>query len=566
MKHISFVFLNLLLVSFLAQTSLATTYRVNSQASFDAAQSSASLNDSIIWELGIYPNIFMNITKDNLFIAADTLGGVLFNGSSRVNISSDSITLQGFQWVGGNIGTQDVINTTGSYGHFHQLNIRAYRSYKYLRIRESSQYCRVTYCNFENRINLSDQNILSVLVDANQPGYHKIQWCSFKNFDGTGNDMGIEPIRIGLSTQANRISRTLVEYCYFTNCDGDGELISSKATQNVYRYNTFEDNLLAELVLRHGSEAIVYSNFFLNNKGGVRVREGQNHYIYNNYFYKIDDRPLFLQNEDSDPLDSIVVAFNTVIDSDDIRLGGPGDDPPTKVWFFNNLLTDPQDGLFEEPTKDENWVGNIAFGFLGIDMPTSGITVADPKLVQNSAGFFELDSQSPAIDAAIAGYPSLPQFSGMDSIDVDMSLDIMGQPRPQTITDKDVGCSEYPHSVLLQPLATEENTGPSYNSSVAIGIEKALFVDDLFHVFPNPTRGEISLSVNLAKTSQLKLDIFDLQGRRLATFSQAQLAAGDHTLVENISNLPAGVYTLKMQVLNLQGELQQVQVERLVKR
>ncbi|MEL6852680.1 MAG: hypothetical protein AAFP92_29495, partial [Bacteroidota bacterium] len=90
MKHISFVFLNLLLVSFLAQTSLATTYRVNSQASFDAAQSSASLNDSIIWELGIYPNIFMNITKDNLFIAADTLGGVLFNGSSRVNISSDS--------------------------------------------------------------------------------------------------------------------------------------------------------------------------------------------------------------------------------------------------------------------------------------------------------------------------------------------------------------------------------------------------------------------------------------------------------------------------------------------
>ena len=208
-------------------------FLVDSQQEFDAAQNNAIMNDSIIWESGSYSNIYMNITKSNLYIAAETLGGTIFNASSRVNISGDYITFRGFQFVDGNIGTSDVINITGSHLLVNEINIRAYTSYKYLRIREASQYVDVTYCNFENRLNLDDQNILSILVDANQPGYHKIQHCSFKNFAGTGNDLGIEPIRIGLSTQADRISRSLVEYCYFTQCDGDGELISSKATQNV---------------------------------------------------------------------------------------------------------------------------------------------------------------------------------------------------------------------------------------------------------------------------------------------------------------------------------------------
>ena len=233
----SMVFCGLLLTS----TMNGEVFLVNSQQEFNSAHNNASMNDSIIWETGTYSNIYMNITKGNLFIAAATLGGTVFTGASRVNITSDYITLEGFQFVGGDIGTNDVINTTGSYNNFNQINIRAYTSYKYLRIREASQYVNVTYCNFENRLNLDDQNILSILVDATNPGYHKIQHCSFKNFDGTGNDLGIEPIRIGLSTQADQISRSLVEYCYFTQCNGDGEIISSKAGQNVYRFNTFEN-------------------------------------------------------------------------------------------------------------------------------------------------------------------------------------------------------------------------------------------------------------------------------------------------------------------------------------
>lgn len=544
----------------------ATTFVVSSQLEFTQAHSDAGTNDTIRWTSGIFRDIYMDITKPNLSIVATTLGETVFTGASRVNISSDYVTLRGFQFVDGNIGTSNVINTTGSYNHFDQLNIRAYTCYKYLIVRESSQYVNITYCNFENRLNLADQNILSILVSASQPGYHKIQHCSFKNFAGTGNDLGIEPIRIGLSTQANRNSRSLVEYCYFTQCDGDGELISSKASQNVYRFNTFENNSKAELVLRHGSEAIVYGNFFLNGKGGVRVREGQNHYIYNNYFYELDDRAIFLQNEASDPLDNINIAFNTIVDCSEVILGGSGSNRPTNVTFSNNIFAAPDNELFESATGTETWIGNIAFGNLGITLPTTGITVTDPLLVQNSDGYFGLSAASPAIDAAVAGYALLPQFEGMEEIDVNVLYDLMNQPRPSNITAKDLGASEFPHTVSIQPIATEANTGPSYNTSTLnTTTASAQLVNTLFRFSPNPVSDNIRFSFELPQSAQLTVEIHDLLGRKVNTLINELVPAGAFTFTRNLNDLGAGTYMVTGRSTGKDGKVM-LQTRLIIKR
>ncbi len=565
MKSFS-IYLSLLFFIALSTPLQATVFMVSTSGEFNDAQNNAAAGDSIIWVDGLYSDVYMQISKDSLYIGAETLGEVIFQGISRVNVSADYITFRGFQYLGGNIGSLDVINITGSHGHYDEININGYRCYKYLRVREQSQYVRITHCNFENRLTVADQNILSILVDANQPGYHKIQYCSFKNFPGGGNDEGVEPIRIGLSSQANRNSRSLVEYCYFTQCDGDGEIISSKASQNVYRFNTFEDNLKAELVLRHGSEAIVYGNFFINNKGGVRVREGQNHYIYNNYFTEIWDRPIYLQNEASDPLDSITIAFNTVTDSDDIRLGGPGSNEPSNVLFANNIFTTPDDGVFENATGSETWIGNIAFGTLGINLPASGIIQIDPMLVQNSAGFYGLDSMSPAIDAAQPGYLPLPQFEGMDTIDVDMLFDMMGQARPSTTAQKDLGNNEYPHNVLIQPIATEENTGPSYDTDFSTSIEEPkLFVEDLFQLFPNPATDQLNIKLEIESAASVKVEILDLQGRVLSLVFEGTLLPASHNISEQISSLPAGSYMLKVQSSALIGGQSKIQARSFIK-
>ncbi len=566
MKIIYLVCLSVLCVLLFAATGNAEIFHVNSQQEFDDAHDNAAMNDSILWESGSYADVYMDITKDNLFIAAETLGGTIFTGSSRVKITADHITLQGFQFVGGNIGTSDVINTYGSYNHFNEINIRAYTSYKYLRIREECQYVTVSYCNFENRLNLDDQNILSILVDETNPGYHKIQYCSFKNFDGTGNDLGIEPIRIGLSTQADRNSRSLVEYCYFTQCNGDGELISSKAGQNVYRFNTFEDNPKAELVLRHGSEAIVYGNFFLNGKGGVRVREGQNHYIYNNYFFELDDRTIYLQNEGSDPLENINIAFNTIVDCSEVILGGDGSYKPTNVTFANNIFADPDDKLFEDPTGTETWIGNISHGNLGMTLPASGMTTVDPQLVENSEGFFGLADGSPAINAAQPGYAQLPQFTGMDAIDMDVLFDLMGQDRPQTIEEKDLGCNEHPHNILIQPIATEENTGPSYNTSTLNSVkDNSLIVNDLFQFSPNPVSSQIIITLDNKVPADITIDIFDLQGRKIRTIFKEAVSSGQQTISQELKDLATGIYTIHVSSQDHLGGMERVQTRKIIK-
>ena len=79
----------------------AEIYMVNSQASFDNAHDNASANDSIIWESGSFQDIYMLVDKNDLFIAAKELGETVFNGDSKVRLNGDHITLEGFQFVGG---------------------------------------------------------------------------------------------------------------------------------------------------------------------------------------------------------------------------------------------------------------------------------------------------------------------------------------------------------------------------------------------------------------------------------------------------------------------------------
>lgn len=460
-KRVSPVIGALVLVLLVKLPLKANVFPVDSQSEFNNALTNAAENDTIMWKPGTYQDIHLEINESNLLVVAEVLGQTVFTGTSRVTVNGSNITLRGFQFLNGNIGTNHVIRSRGSHNNFEQLNIKEYTSYKYLIIEEECRYNTVAYCNFENRLNLDDQNILSILVDATEPGYHTVRYCSFKNFDGGGNDDGIEPIRIGVSTQAEFTSRSTVEYCYFTQCNGDGELISSKATQNVYRYNTFEDNPLAELVLRHGDQAVVYGNFFLNGMGGVRVREGQQHVIFNNYFSGLTRRSLYLQNEDEFPVRNVTIAYNTFVDSEEIRLSEPGDDEPANITFANNIFTRPTEELFRDATGTESWLGNIYSGTLGITLPADGLVNSDPQVEKNSEGYYGLTANSPAIDASASGFPTFPEYDGLET-DNTIALDLMQQSRPGDVAAKDLGCSEFPQNVVIQPMATEENTGPVY--------------------------------------------------------------------------------------------------------
>jgi len=218
---------------------------------------------------------------------------------------------------------------------------------------------------------------------------------------------------------------------------------------------------VAELVLRHGDEGIVYGNFFLNNMGGIRVREGSSHYIYNNYFEGLDRRSIFLQNESSDPLSDIHIYHNTIVNSEEMVLGSSGGNPPTNVTIANNVFADPLENLFIQDTENETWINNITMGNVGIDLPATGLTAMDPQLYVNGEGYSQPASDSPVIASASSGYPEVPLFPGMD-YDNEISLDLMKQARPSSITERAIGASEYSDMDNVQPHATEMNSGPFY--------------------------------------------------------------------------------------------------------
>ena len=180
-------------------TPAQTRYNVATESEFKSALSGAVSGDSIVWKSGLYKDVFMDIGVEGLVVTAERSGAVVFSGASKVEIDADQVVLSGFQFVGGDIGTDHVIRNWGNDVLITEINIQSYTSFKYLIVDEDSRRTTISYCNFEDRVNLADQNILSILVD-NEPGYHKIQYCSFRNFRGSGGDMGVEPIRIGVSS------------------------------------------------------------------------------------------------------------------------------------------------------------------------------------------------------------------------------------------------------------------------------------------------------------------------------------------------------------------------------
>lgn len=290
----------------------ATQIHVQDYDTFNKAQQQAQSGDSLVWRNGIYENVVLDVMKNGIFILAEEEGEVMFTGQSAFTLFGDSIRLIGFRFEDGY--TQgDILKVAGKFNELEGLNFSNYRSHYYLNILPSAQYTKVVRCNFEKKPQLPETSVVQVQVHETMPGYHLIQYCSFLDHTAplnAGGDYGIEALRIGYSYQSKFISRTVVEYCYFGRCMGDGEIISSKAREIIYRYNTFEDNGPSHFTLRHGSDNVVYSNFFIGG-AGIRVKEGQNHMIYNNYFNTGDWFSIKLMNHKADPLQNIKIVHNS---------------------------------------------------------------------------------------------------------------------------------------------------------------------------------------------------------------------------------------------------------------
>lgn len=229
-------------------------------------------------------------TKEKpITLKAEFPGKTILSGNSTLIIDGTWLIADGLSFANGFIEKGDVIQfsprstwcrlTNTSIVDFNNPNDKA--DYRWVSMNGFNN--RVDHCLLKGK---SHQGVTLVVWLTDKPNYHKIDHNYFGHRPELGRNGG-ETIRIGTSTWSFHDSYTTVENNIFDHCDGELEAVSVKSCKNTIRNNLFYETK-ATLTLRHGNGSEVYGNYFIGNfikgTGGIRII-GENHKVYNNYFY-----------------------------------------------------------------------------------------------------------------------------------------------------------------------------------------------------------------------------------------------------------------------------------------
>ncbi|WP_405369850.1 chondroitinase-B domain-containing protein [Nonlabens sp. Asnod2-A12] len=443
--------------------SLATDYTVNSVGQFNALNLQPC--DVVTWTDGTYSNqnIIFNASGtlgSPIVLKAQTPGGVIFNGSSEMNIYGDYLIVDGFYWNGG-VGTRNHVEfrRDGSSSNFANNSVIRNCTFNNLATAgdEKSRWIvlygtnnTVENCTMMNK-NTTGVFILVELSHQNSGvAGHIIRNNYFYNVppkDGRANAGDSEGIRIGSSGRQFVNAGVLVEGNYFQDVDGESEIISNKSLGNTYRNNTFR-SCRGSLVLRHGAGALVEGNYFLgenkSGSGGIRVID-QDHIIINNYMQGLNNSSstfnggIIIMGGDSISggtsnsyqfVTNVLIAFNTIYNSDDpIYYNSERATTPPQGIIANNLIYSTNGTIVSGSVAaiggQMTYQGNI-FGGSNIGITNSGITNANANF-SPSGEIFKPSTTGPAVDVSSGTFNQV-------------SRDIEGFTRPST--NKDVGAHE----------------------------------------------------------------------------------------------------------------------------
>lgn len=65
-------------------------------------------------------------------------------------------------------------------------------------------------------------------------------------------------------------------------------------------------------------------------------------------------------------------------------------------------------------------------------------------------------------------------------------------------------------------------------------------------IYPNPALDEATVRFSLERTQRVSLDLFDLLGRQVRQRDLGVMSAGEHEVMLDLRNLPAGLYIVRL--------------------
>ncbi|MCX6249097.1 MAG: right-handed parallel beta-helix repeat-containing protein [Bacteroidetes bacterium] len=266
---------------------------------------------------------------------------------------------------------------------------------------------------------------------------------------------------------------------------------------------------MSGILLGGGSVCDCYNNSISEGKGdGIEDHGLGGNGIFNNLI--IDAGRTYFPNDLSKKKFGIYISdgsgfhilFNDIINPkcDGIRFASLNS---TNNLAVSNAIINPGDYAFEGSAS-----------YVEVSDPSSEVTISNNYFSTDTvnAGFvngsYELKSGSPLIDA---GY--------VNNENVD--FDYLNHFRPQG-GGFDIGAYEYV-------------TGTT-------GIQNNLSGKIISLPYPNPARIQLTIAYDFPGSSDVQLDIYNLQGTRIYETFQTAVPAGDHTLNVNVLDLPPGIY------------------------
>ena len=81
--------------------------------------------------------------------------------------------------------------------------------------------------------------------------------------------------------------------------------------------------------------------------------------------------------------------------------------------------------------------------------------------------------------------------------------------------------------------------------ATASAVELPVPGEPVLTVYPNPTRGDLSLDLTMPSPADVLVEVFDVLGRRVMVGPEAHLAAGTHEIPIHTGSLPAGLYIVR---------------------
>ncbi len=403
---------------------------VRTPAEIRAAAAKAKPGDTLVMANGEWRDVVVtfegNGTEDKpIILRAETPGKVVLCGQSRVRIGGSFLVVDGLLFRDGYLTRGSVFEFRSGIGPATDSRLTNSAFVEYNPPDRSASYKWVSLFGERNRVDhcrFAGQDHVGQAINVwntEEPNYHRIDHNFFGPRPPLGRNGG-ETLKIGNSTTAHWNSRTLVERNVFFECDGEGEIITNKSSENIYRSNTFIRSAGA-LTLRHGDRNRVEGNYFFGEfkegTGGVRViNAGQ--IVVNNYFQGLTGRgfssPLGIMNgmEDAVPheyyrVKDAVIAFNTFVDCDrPVAIGLGAGRPrmtlaPENLTMANNIFVARSGPVIQvlDEAASVNWAGNLVHG-AAAGISVRGIVEANPLLEKGEDGVFRPGARSPAREAA----------------------------------------------------------------------------------------------------------------------------------------------------------------------